>query len=638
MRYPLLLLLFGVALAKSDEVMFKEFCDSYGKQYSSQSELRYRFEVFKKNLSLLQDLPDSTDTKGKVLLGSSLSSAPRKPYRLGLNEFADLSSTEFSTYYLLPKEELYRDTEAQRRGRDRAGTWGGNVYMPNAFYPPQSFSPPVRGISFITGRPRQLQSSPTERLKGVPRKVNWVDEGIITPVKNQAKCNSCYAFSSLAVVEAWNLKVNKKSDILAEQELLDCNVDNNECKGGQPSAAVQYLIDHGISYAADYPYKAKRSSRCGIKAVADANAKAKDKPANRLLQDNSAAAKDAAKSAPGDKEPKKKVLLGFDLGPGAGGAGGFGGFGGYSPYSQPGGFSPFGQSYNFQQPAAFNSRGQFNGFASQSPQYQQSYFGGQMYNPYAQTQYNPFAQYSYQNPFTPGFPFSNLPSTKPPATPPKQATTTPFVPPRPIQTLPPPPPPAQTPPPRSPPANADDDSESDTDTNPPPSPNPPANSPPTTTPTQTPTPTPTPVPTPTPTPTPASDLGDTLDMNPSANTNRYSKVTNYRFIDQDVQALITELAHGPVLAGFYVPDQLKFYQSGVFNGDGCDKEKLANHAILVVAYDLDAEVPYFTVKNSWGAKWGDQGYFKIAIGDLNNKPGFCLISGTPFNLVPEFDN
>ena len=101
--------------------------------------------------------------------------------------------------------------------------------------------------------------------------------------------------------------------------------------------------------------------------------------------------------------------------------------------------------------------------------------------------------------------------------------------------------------------------------------------------------------------------------------------------------LISELANGPVVVAHYVPDQLKFYKSGVFDGEGCSGSKLANHSVLVVGYDLDAPVPYFLLKNSWGAKWGDDGYYKIAIGDLKNRSGLCLISGTPFNIIPEFD-
>jgi len=44
---------------------------------------------------------------------------------------------------------------------------------------------------------------------------------------------------------------------------------------------------------------------------------------------------------------------------------------------------------------------------------------------------------------------------------------------------------------------------------------------------------------------------------------------------------------------------LKLYKSGVFMGDDC-KDCKVNHASLVVGYNLEAEIPYFLLKNAWG--------------------------------------
>jgi len=56
----------------------------------------------------------------------------------------------------------------------------------------------------------------------------------------------------------------------------------------------------------------------------------------------------------------------------------------------------------------------------------------------------------------------------------------------------------------------------------------------------------------------------------------------------------------------------------------------------LVGYDLNAPVPYMLFKNGWGDLWGEQGFYKMKIGELSLKnKGVCQVAGTPFNVVPE---
>ncbi|EYU19871.1 hypothetical protein MIMGU_mgv1a024841mg [Erythranthe guttata] len=45
-----------------------------------------------------------------------------------------------------------------------------------------------------------------------------------------------------------------------------------------------------------------------------------------------------------------------------------------------------------------------------------------------------------------------------------------------------------------------------------------------------------------------------------------------------------------------------------------DKEPEVNHAVVITGYGVDADgVEYYIIKNSWGRKWGVDGYAKVSI-------------------------
>nr|CAA70693.1 cathepsin L-like cysteine proteinase [Heterodera glycines] len=62
----------------------------------------------------------------------------------------------------------------------------------------------------------------------------------------------------------------------------------------------------------------------------------------------------------------------------------------------------------------------------------------------------------------------------------------------------------------------------------------------------------------------------------------------------------------------------QLYTNGVYFEKECDPENL-DHGVLVVGYGTDpTQGDYWIVKNSWGTRWGEQGYIRMARNRNNN--------------------
>ncbi|KAJ1280720.1 hypothetical protein BS78_04G254200 [Paspalum vaginatum] len=179
--------------------LFTSWSVNHSKIYTSPKEKATRYGIFKQNLMHIAE----TNRKN----GS---------YWLGLNQFADIAHEEFRTNYLGLKQELSR-TGAQS-------------------HPPTTF--------------RYANAA------NLPWAVDWRYKGAVTPVKNQGKCGSCWAFSTVAAVEGINQIVTGKLVSLSEQELMDCDTTfENGCGGGIMDFAFAYIMgNQGIHTEEDYPY------------------------------------------------------------------------------------------------------------------------------------------------------------------------------------------------------------------------------------------------------------------------------------------------------------------------------------------------------------------------------------------------
>jgi len=88
--------------------------------------------------------------------------------------------------------------------------------------------------------------------------VDWTAKGMVSPVKNQGQCGSCWAFSATGVLESFWLSKGTNLSV-SEQQLVDCTrpQGNQGCNGGWPYSALTYVKANGITTEAAYPYVAK---------------------------------------------------------------------------------------------------------------------------------------------------------------------------------------------------------------------------------------------------------------------------------------------------------------------------------------------------------------------------------------------
>lgn len=107
------------------------------------------------------------------------------------------------------------------------------------------------------------------------------------------------------------------------------------------------------------------------------------------------------------------------------------------------------------------------------------------------------------------------------------------------------------------------------------------------------------------------------------------KVEDYYFVgdyygytnEDNIYADLKE--NGPMVISL-APNYLFFsYKSGIFDGDVNTFDKLkmkqpewqkVEHSVVLVGYGIENGIEYWLLLNSWGQKWGEDGYMRIRKG------------------------
>jgi len=98
-------------------------------------------------------------------------------------------------------------------------------------------------------------------------------------------------------------------------------------------------------------------------------------------------------------------------------------------------------------------------------------------------------------------------------------------------------------------------------------------------------------------------------------------------IDQMYSALTIKVINVSICAS---AESFHLYKSGIFDDQTCGDQH--NHATNVVGYGESPEgVQFWTMRNSWGADWGEDGYMQLEVQPTGN--GICGIQMWPIYPV-----
>ena len=175
------------------------------------------------------------------------------------NYIKDFNKTYNGSEYL-KREDIYNDNLAyinQRNSLDLSYKLGINQFtdMTNTEF-----------NSNLNIKPLYNTQPCNFSIGNVPQEWDWRNHNAVVPIKNQAQCGSCWAFSAIASIEGLNAIKTGELISLSEQQLVDCSYkyNNSGCEGGWMDAAFAYGRDNGICTEEEYQYNANDNncSKC----------------------------------------------------------------------------------------------------------------------------------------------------------------------------------------------------------------------------------------------------------------------------------------------------------------------------------------------------------------------------------------
>ena len=192
---------------KTPKELFKIWYLLFEKKYSFETEeAKQKFRNFKVNLALIKE-----------------SNLQDLSYKLGLNQFSDMTNEEFKSIYAnLKPSETTLDQDYLAREK------------------------------FLMKE--DDDDDLTKRNLVVYNPINYMNRFNLP--RDQGSCGGCWAFTTAAALEGnQSIKTNTVIKYLSPQQMIDCSTANFGCQGGSLRMGMNYVLQFGLQYESDYPYR-----------------------------------------------------------------------------------------------------------------------------------------------------------------------------------------------------------------------------------------------------------------------------------------------------------------------------------------------------------------------------------------------
>lgn len=189
---------------------FEQYLMESGKKYANPKEYASREKIFNENMALIKNHNSNSAS-----------------YKLGVNMFTDRTKDELKSSFGANKHALRKTLKGAKEAKG-------------------------------------LPTEPSERkaiMDKLPKSFDWRDHNVVTPVKDQGHCGSCWAHAAVETIESM-LAIN--TGVLTEisqQELVACMPNDDECggtggcEGATAELAFDYMAEYGLPELWTYSYE-----------------------------------------------------------------------------------------------------------------------------------------------------------------------------------------------------------------------------------------------------------------------------------------------------------------------------------------------------------------------------------------------